>query len=118
MLPCSLPACALLRIKLAVSRTRRTPHTRAEPSAVSTSSHHRGSLLFSHACHSWTPPQPHTALSPSSLILAASPLVLAQVLLALCGTLLVIGVVVLILELKERMHDSRMKKRLAPALPL
>ena len=40
------------------------------------------------------------------------------VLLALCGTLLVIGIVVLILELNERMHDSRMKKRLAPALPL
>ena len=63
-------------------------------------------------------PYPHDQPARWELRLYLEPRQQLYVFLAFCATLLLLGVLVLILEVRERIQDSREKRALAPALPL
>ncbi len=63
-------------------------------------------------------PYPYDEPSRWELRLYLEPRQQLHVFLALCAALLSLGVLVVILEVRERIQDSREKRALAPALPL
>ena len=58
------------------------------------------------------------AVALDAMRLYVEPRQTLYVFLTLCATLLVLGAFVLVLELRERIQDSRERKALAPALPM
>ena len=63
-------------------------------------------------------PYPLNTPSLWELRLFLEPRKQLYVAIVLCGCLVVLAVVILILELRERVQDAREKRALAPALPL
>ena len=63
-------------------------------------------------------PYPYDETAAWQLRLYLEPQQQLYVFLSLCAVLAVFGLLVLVLEIRERLQDSREKKALAPALPL